>query len=70
MFTIQFKTAEQVKIANMLWSAETMYEVEEIVLLHGHDGLVVYHMILAATYDEITDTDLAEQVIAHIKQGL
>lgn len=35
-----------------MWEAETMPEVLQIVTRFGHDGHVVYNMIVAAALDE------------------
>lgn len=35
-----------------MWEAETLPEVHKIVTKFGHDGNVVYNMIVAAALDE------------------
>jgi len=49
---IIFGTKRQRDIAELMWEAETMPEVLQIVTRFGHDGHVVYNMIVAAALDE------------------
>lgn len=49
---IIFINKRQRDIAELMWAAETMPEVHQIVTKFGHDGHVVYNMIIAAALDE------------------
>ena len=60
---LQLQNAEQRKIADLLWVAETEREVRAILNTFGHDARVVYELMVAATFDQVTDTDLAEQAL-------
>lgn len=64
---IQFKTVRQSQIADLMWEAQTNDEVNKLIDQFGHDALVVYHMMVAATYDQVTDTDQAQEFIARVK---
>ena len=63
---IQFKTVRQSQIADLMWEAETNEEVYKLINHFGHDAVVVYHMMVAATYDEVTDIELAEGILKDI----
>ena len=67
---IEFRTVQQVEIAQALWQAETQEDVDTLLEFYGREGHVVHQMITAAHLDTIQDLDLslAEQVIAHIRQ--
>lgn len=60
---IQFANKRQVEIADLLWSAQSMEEVEKIIRVFDHDARVVYNMILAASFDEVSDLTEAQQVL-------
>ena len=53
----------QHKIADLLWSAQNMDEVNAILRIFGHDARVVFEMMTAATFDEVEDTPDADRVI-------
>lgn len=53
----------QHKIADLLWAAQTMDEVNAILRVFGHDARVVFEMMTAATFDEVEDTPDADRVI-------
>lgn len=55
---------EQMKIADMIWQAETMGDVDRIVILYGPDAVIARDMIIAAFYDDELDTDIAKLVLA------
>lgn len=59
---IEGLTPEQVKIANCLWSCETLEEVDEVVKHHGPIAATIKEMIVAAAFDEETasQTDFPE----------
>ena len=60
---LQLQNAAQHKIADLLWVAETQQEVNSILRVFGHDAYVVYHMMIAATFDDIENVQDAERVI-------
>lgn len=64
---IQFATSAQTGIADLMWKAKDMDEVNELIRVFGTDGYIVYNMILAHTFDEIMDVDLAKEVIQKVK---
>ena len=63
---LKLQNAAQHKIADLLWVAQTQEEVNSILRVFGHDARVVYNMMLAATFDEVEDTHIAERVIKAI----
>ena len=63
---IQFKTQRQLMIADLLWVAPTFKDVSAIVAASGVDGIIVRDMMIAETYDEFMETDLAERVLVDI----
>ena len=60
---LQLQNAAQHKIADLLWVAQSQQEVDSILRVFGHDAYVVYHMMLAATFDEVEHTQDADRVI-------
>ena len=60
---LKLQNAAQVKIADLLWVAETQEEVNVILKVFGHDARVVYELMTAATFDQIEDTPDADRVI-------
>jgi hypothetical protein len=64
---LQLANKLQHHIADLLWNAKTTPEVKEIILKYGKDAQVVFYMMMAAYFDEVDATDLAEEVIARVK---
>ena len=64
---ILFANTNQRMIANLLWQAQDQGTVNLIRQTYGHDAEVAYHMLVAGTLDEVTETDLAKQVLDRIK---
>ena len=60
---IQFKTTEQKRIADLLWSCQSQAEVNVVLRIYGLQAYVVKEMMIAATYDDIEDVALAQQVL-------
>jgi hypothetical protein len=60
---IKFNTAEQHRIADLLWSCQSQAEVNVVLRAFGLQGYIVKEMILAAVYDDVTDVALAQQVL-------
>lgn len=60
----------QVKIADMLWEAESQSDVNKILRVFGHDARVVYELMIAATFDEVQDTQDACRVIQQVVDNL
>lgn len=56
----------QCKIAELLWKAQTQREVQEIITIFGHDARVVYEMMVAATFDDVSDVTQAQQALTKI----
>lgn len=54
---LQLQNKIQHEIADKLWNAETLEEVEEIIKPYGTDGLIVRDMMLATELDEVVDCD-------------
>jgi hypothetical protein len=64
---LKLQNAAQVKIADLLWVAESQKEVDAILRVFGHDARVVYDMMIAATYDQVEDTPDADRVIQQFR---
>lgn len=60
---LKLQNAAQVKIADLLWVAQTQDEVNAILRVFGHDARVVYELMTAATFDDVDNTDLAKQAL-------
>lgn len=63
---LQLQNAKQHKIADLLWTAKTEQEVLDLVQKHGRDGRIVYELMVAASFDQINDTNIAEEVLRDI----
>ena len=63
---LQLQNQAQHKIADLLWVAQTQDEVDSILRVFGHDARVVYEMMIAATFDEVEDTQEALRVIQRV----
>ena len=64
---LQLANKVQHHIADLLWEAKSTSEVKEIIGTYGKDAVVVFIMMMAAYYDQVDATDLAEAVINQIK---
>ena len=60
---IQFRTAEQRRIADLMWACQTNEEVNVLLRAFGLEAYIVREMMVAATYDEVEDVALAQQVL-------
>jgi len=60
---IEFKTKLHNHIADLMWEADDDQKVKDIIKVYGVDGQIVYNMIMAAFFDEVMDTDIAEAVL-------
>lgn len=60
---LQLQNPAQHKIADLLWAAQTMDEVNAVLRVFGHDAHVVYNMMIAATFDQVDNTQDADRVI-------
>lgn len=63
---IEFENELQVKIADLIWDADSMEDVDNIIAFFGHDGLVVYHMLIAHYFDDAEDIGTAGAVLEEI----
>ena len=63
---LRLQNPTQVAIADLLWVAETDEEVAVIRKVFGRDADIVYNMMVAATFDQYTDTPDADRVIKAI----
>ena len=64
MYQITFATPEQVKIADLMWKADSFDEVLSIMSDYGKDGRIVYEMMMAEIFDSVDDTDVALEVLS------
>jgi len=67
---LKLQNAAQVKIADLLWVAETQQEVDSILRVFGHDAHVAFNMMMAATFDQVDDTPDADRVIQRIVDSI
>ncbi len=71
MIVIEGLTKQQKALAQTLWDMDTMDEVENY--MNGlpkrmrEQAQTVYELLIAAHFDQIMDTDLAEKVINSVK---
>jgi hypothetical protein len=63
---ILFKTHEQTVIAELLWNCETEREVNVVLKTFGLEAYIVREMMIAATFDQVEETHLAERVLIDI----
>lgn len=63
---IQLQNKKQFEIADLFWEATDQESVNLILRVFGHDAHVVLNMMIAASMDEVTDTNLAEQALSKI----
>lgn len=67
---LELATAQQHAIADLLWSAENLEQVQEIIHTYGHVARVVYELMVAAAFDEVQTTDLAEPILQRFTRKL
>ncbi len=60
---LKLQNSAQHKIADLMWAAQSMDEVNAILRVFGHDARVVFEMMTAATFDDIEDTGRAEDLL-------
>jgi hypothetical protein len=63
---ILFKTHEQTVIAELLWNCETDREVNVVLKTFGLEAYIVREMMIAASFDQVEETHLAERVLIDI----
>ena len=61
---IVFANPLQVKIADLMWNADSFDEVQRITSDYGKDGRIVYEMMMAEIFDGEDGTDLAQDVLS------
>lgn len=64
---IEFSSPWQCKLADMIWAADTIEEVNKIIDKYGPEALAVFEMILAASFDEIQDVSYAAHLLEAYK---
>lgn len=60
---ITFANPNQRLLADLLWQAQDHNTVNLIRQTYGHDAEVAYQMLVAGTFDSVTDTDLADEAL-------
>lgn len=60
---IQFRTDEQKRIADLLWSCQTTQEVNVVLRAFGIEAYIVREMMIAASFDDVEDVAFAQQVL-------
>jgi len=66
MMELILKTVEQQAIADLLWACQSDEEVAVVVKVFGTEAIVVRDLMIAAVFDEVTETHLAERVLVDI----
>ena len=66
MIELQLKTHEQTVIADLLWNCETDREVNVVLKTFGIEAYIVRELMIAATFDQVEETHLAERVLVDI----
>ena len=62
---LELKSQHQKILADILWEAEDLDQVQKILRLYGTEAEVVYHMMVAAHLDEqVSDFDDAISLLA------
>lgn len=64
MLEIQFRTAEQRRIADLMWECQTNDEVNVLLRTFGVEAYIVREMLIAATYDETDSVETAKEYLA------
>jgi hypothetical protein len=64
MLEIQFRTAEQRRIADIMWACQTNEEVNVVLRTFGREAYVVREMLIAATFDEADSVEEAKEYLA------
>lgn len=67
---IEGLTPEQVAIANYLWAAQTLVEVEAIVSRFGPIAATIKEMIVAAAFDEETNNQTSFPEVMKILEAV
>jgi hypothetical protein len=60
---IQFRTAEQARIADLLWACQSQQEVNVVLRAFGLQAYIVKEMIIAASFDDVVDVAEAQQAL-------
>lgn len=63
---LALRTPEQRMIADLLWACRTREEVAVVVKVFGDEAMLVRDLMIAATFDDVEDTRLAERVLVDI----
>ena len=66
---LQLANKLQHHIADLMWKAKSRKRVKDIINVYGVDAEIVLTMMLAAHYDEMNDTDIAEEILERFKNG-
>lgn len=63
---LKLQNAKQHHIADLMWAAKTDEDVNTLLQTYGRDARIVYELMIAATFDEVKDTDIAEDILKDI----
>lgn len=66
---LQLSNKLQHHIADLMWNAKSTPQVKEIIGMYGVDAVIVYNMMIAAFFDEVDATDIAQPLLEKIKNG-
>jgi len=66
-FDFQLKTDLQHYIADLLWNAKTHEDADKVIAIWGREAVVVKEMMIAASMDTVTETNIAEIVLEQFR---
>lgn len=60
-------TNEQRRIADALWAAESLEQVDQIIRQYGAMALTIKELMLAAAFDDISDLEQAQDLLEQFR---
>lgn len=63
---LHLQNKAQVRIADLLWAADSQEQVDSILQAYGHEARVVHDLMLIAAFDEVENTHAADRVIQEL----
>ena len=70
MITLEGLSQQQIQIAEMLWKCNSLEDVDRLVRnmppSYRQDAVLVKELLIAASLDEVQETDLADRSLVDI----
>jgi hypothetical protein len=60
---LQLKNELQCEIAELLWAADDLAQVDQIIKEYGADAVIVRDMMLATMLDDEQDSNIADEYL-------